>query len=223
LLAALPAREYQALLPHLELVPLLARTILYNPGQPISHVHFPIDGALSFLALSTRTGAIEVGMVGREGMAGLAVFLGADRSLTRCVVQVSGQAYRMTPRDFHRYVRPTGVLFPLLLRYTHFCVDQLSQAVACISRHNGEQRLCRWLLALHDRAGASSFRLTHEFLGNMLGLRRASVTGAASNLQVRGLIRYSRGRLTIRDRDGMEQTACPCYGTVQAEWDRLFG
>jgi CRP-like cAMP-binding protein len=211
-------------LPHLEPVPLPPRAVLHEPGEPIAHVHFPCSGVLSVLHPSDGRGVgIEVGVIGCEGVAGLAVFLGVERTPARCLVQVPGEALRMRARDFRTRVGRDTALHGLLLRYTHAFLAQVSQAAACISLHPVEKRLAGWLLMVQRRAGSDTFPLTHEFLAALLGVRRASVTEAAQGLQGGGLIRYRKGRLTVADRRGLESVACDCHRVSQAAMDRVPG
>jgi CRP-like cAMP-binding protein len=224
LLAALPRQEYDRLLPHLETVPLAARAVLYEAQRPIAHVYFPGSGVVSLLCPPEGRGeGIEVGVVGREGMAGLPVFLGAETASTRCVVQVAGTAQRMGADDFRAGVRRDGPLHGLLLRYTHAFLTQVSQSVACNALHPVGQRLARWILSVHGRLEADHFPLTHAFLAAMLGVRRASVSQAVRALQQDGLIRHVRGQVTVLDRDRLDRAACGCQRIVQAEMDRLSG
>jgi CRP-like cAMP-binding protein len=218
LLAALPAAEQAALVPHLDLVSVPARTPLYEPGEPIRHVYFPVAGVVSLLA-----GDIEAGVVGPEGMVGLPVFLGIEHSPGPCLVQIPLQAMRMAADDFRSRVAPDSALHELLLRYTHFLLCQVSQSLACCSAHEVQQRLCRWLLMVHDRAGTDQFPLTQEFMASMLGVRRASVSEVAARLQERGLIRYSCGQVSVLDRAGLEETSCECFRLLRAECERVFG
>ncbi len=222
LLAALPPREYARLRRHLEPVRLAMGDVLHHPGQPVPHVHFPVSSVLSLLAVLHEGGGVEVGLVGPEGMAGLPLLLGARTSATRCVVQIPGEALRMWAEAFQDKVGPGSPLHNLLLRYTHAFLAQVSQAAACNSKHPVEQRLCRWLLAMQDRAGGDGFPLTHEFLAAMLGVRRASVTEVAQVLRGAGLIRYTRGNVTVLDRPGLEAAACECHAVSQAELARVF-
>jgi CRP-like cAMP-binding protein len=223
LLAALPAREYARLRPYLSACALEHRAVLYEPGARVSHVYFPCSGVLSMLLGPPDSRGVEVGVVGREGMAGLSVFFGTGMTPARCVVQVPGEALRMRAADFRRHVGRDGALHGLLLRYTHVFLAQVGLALACNSLHALPRRLCRWLLMIHNRAGADEFSLTHEFLAAMLGVRRATVTEAALGLQQKGLVRYGRGRMTILDRRGLESAACRCYGAIQSEMDHLPG
>jgi CRP-like cAMP-binding protein len=224
LLAALPSRELNRLVPHLERVSLPLRAILHEPGQPFKHLYFPLSGLLSLLsARNGQGGSIEIGVVGCEGMAGLPVFLGTKVASTLSLVQVPGEALRLRTNKFHRLVKRQSKLHEMLLRYTHVFLTQVSQWVACNSLHSVEKRLCRWLLAVHDRATHDHFPLTHQFLASMLGVRRASVTEAARRLRKAGLIHYGGGQLTILDRRGLEGAVCGCYHAVRAEMVRLLG
>lgn len=223
LLSALPRREYNRLLPHFDRVPLTFKAVLHEPGQSISHLYFPTSGMLSLLrGRDGREGGMEIGVVGREGMTGLPVFLGWDTAVTRGMVQVPGEALRIPADKFRLLVGRDSVLHELLLRYVHVFLTQLVQGVACNSLHSVEKRLCRWLLTVHDRAGCDRFPLTHEFLAAMLGVRRASVTEAARRLRQAGLIRYGGGQLTVLNRRGLERTVCECYRLIKAELNRLL-
>lgn len=219
LLGALPADEYDGLLPNLELTPLASRATLYQPGEPLTHVYFPVSGVVCLLTVLSGGKGVEVGVVGREGLVGLPAFLGSGHSPGRCLVQVPGHAYRL-PRE--AFLRASGHLDCLLLRYTHWLLCQVSQSVACMAAHSLERRLCRWLLMLHSRAGGRPFPLTHSILASMLGVRRASVSDVVARLQKRGLVHCGRGRLSLPDPSRLEGCACECHGAVQAEWDRLF-
>jgi len=221
LLAALSRREQARLLPHLEPVSLRFEEVLYEPDGLIRHVYFPISGMISLvLALEDSLGA-QVGRVGNEGMIGLPVFLGVPTSYTRAFVEISGEALRMKAQVFRQELRRAGTLSSLLLRYTQTLMRHSERLTACNTWHTVEQRLCRWLLVAHDRVRADQFEVTQEFLSQMLGAHRQSVTLAASSLQKAGLIRYSRGKLTILDRQGMEAAACECYWAVKEIFDRL--
>ena len=221
LLAALPPREYDRLRPHLEPVTLMFRTILHEPDQTIPFVYFPESGVISVLVPPEGKGeGVEVGMVGREGVVGLPVLLGADMTPARWVVQAPGAALRMATETFRAQLA-RGTMHDLLLLYTNAFLAQVSQSVACNALHAIEERLCSWLLMVRTRVESDQFRLTHAFLAAMLGVRRASVTQAATGLQRDGLIRYSRGRLEVLDRDGLESAACGCHRIAQAELDRL--
>jgi CRP-like cAMP-binding protein len=223
LLAALPPREYARLAPSLERIPLDFKAVLYEPGNAATDVHFPLSGALSVVSPAEgRPEGIEVAVVGREGMVGLPVFLGVESAYFRCLVQVPGESLRMGGAEFRTRVRRHSALHGLLLRFTHAFVIQVARTVACNALCPVEKRLCRWLLSVHDRADDDHFPLTHEFLAAMLGVRRASITEAARKLRDAGLIHYGAGRLTVRDRGGLESASCGCYRTVQDELDRAL-
>lgn len=221
LLAALPRKEYIRLLAHWERVPMDFKQVLYVPGEPIKYVYFPNKGIVSLLIIMSDSNAAEVGRVGNEGMAGLPVFLGVDTAPTQAIVQVPGDCMRMKADIFKASVNSSDTLHGLLQRYTHALFIQASQSVACKSHHSMQQRCCRWLLMTHERVETNQFPITHEFLSQMMGVRRASVSEVANVLQKAGLIRYSRGQLTIQDRLGLEFAACECYQKVKAEFDRL--
>jgi CRP-like cAMP-binding protein len=165
---------------------------------------------------------VEVGTVGNEGMLGLPVFLGADSSPGAAFCQVPGRALRMPAEALRAAASVEGPLRDLLQRYAQALMDQIAQSAACNRAHSTEERLCRWLLMTHDRVGADRFPLTQEFLGQMLGVRRAGVSATASILQRAGFIRYSRGTITITDRAGLESASCGCYRVVRDEFDRLL-
>lgn len=223
LLAALPTEEYERLLPNLETVSLNFKQILYNVNEPIEYIYFPSNYVVSMLTIMENGEAVEVGTVGNEGMVGLPVFLGADKIPGQAFAQIPGDGMRMRADVFTREVTPNTPLFNLLQRYTQALFNQIAQSAACNRLHSIEERLCRWLLMTHDRVGADQFPLTQEFMGQMLGVRRAGVSVTAAILQKAGFIRYSRGKMTISDRASMEDSACECYGIVKAEFDRLLG
>jgi CRP-like cAMP-binding protein len=224
LLSALPSREYNRLLPHLDHVALPFRAVLHELGQPVSHVYFPTSGMLSLLlAREGRGASMEVGVVGREGVAGLSVFLGAESEPMRSIVQVPGESLRIRADMFRTLVGRDSKLHDLLLRYVNVFLVQLTHGVACNALHSVEKRLCRWLLTVQDRAACDHFPLTHEFLAAMLGVRRASVTEAARRLRQAGLIRYGGGQLTVLDRRGLERSVCGCYRLLKSELSQLMG
>jgi CRP-like cAMP-binding protein len=223
LLTGLPRKEYNRLHPHLEKVSLPLRDVLYEPNGPIPHVYFPLEGVVSLVAIMDGGFSLEVGVVGNEGMVGTPVFLGCQSSLTRAISQVAGDAIRMETKVFQEEMLRRGALYSLVQRSTQAMINQISQSTVCNHRHSVKKRLCRWLLMSHDRVGTDEFPLTHEFLAQMLGVRRPTVTAAAGSLQSAGLIRYHRGRVTVVDREGMEAASCECYGVVAEELDRLLG
>jgi len=197
------------------------KQVLYVPGELIKYVYFPNSGIVSLLNIMSDNIAAEVGMVGNEGMAGLPVFLGVDTTPNQAIVQAPGNCLRMKAEVFKALVNSSDTLHCLLLRYTHALMMQTSQSVACKSHHSVQQRCCRWLLMTHDRVETNQFPITHQFLSQMMGVRRSSVTEVANLLKKAGLIRYYRGQLTIQDRLGLESAACECYQKVKVEFDRL--
>jgi CRP-like cAMP-binding protein len=223
LLAALPGRNYRRLLPGLELVTLNFGDVLYEPGQKIRHVYFPGNSLVSLLTLVDGRMALEVGMVGREGMVGLPLALGADVSPVRALVQGTGTAMRMQSARFSREIRKSPQLQQGVHRYANALMAQVSQTAACNRFHVVVARLARWLLMTRDRVQSGEFRLTHEFLGHMLGVRRVGVTTAARTLQRRKLIDYSRGNIRILDDKGLEAAACECYKLVSAKSNGIPG
>lgn len=223
ILAALPRPELERCLPHLERVVYPIRQVLHAPGEPITAVHFPESGWISMLAVLADGGAAEVGLIGREGVVGLPLFFGTDRSPAEAMWQSGSVALRMSAEAFREATAEGTTLRSLVLRYAMCFTAQVSQTAACNGRHSIEQRLARWVLVAHDRDEADEFPITHEFLSMMLGVRRAGVTVVAGRLQKAGLIRYRKGLMTVTDRAGLEAHACECYGVVRREYDRLLG
>lgn len=215
LLAALPKKDYEVLQRHLEEVPLLFAHVIYESGGPITDVYFPNSGIISVLAGSGERSTLEVGLVGKEGMIGLGAFLGVNSSHHRAVVQGAGSALKMKARHLREAWRNDGALPRVLLRYSHSVLTQMSQLAVCNQFHALEARLARWLLMTHDRIDGDEFQITQNFLSNMLGVRREGVSVAAGTLQKLGLIHYSRGRLTMVDRTGLEAKSCSCYGIMK--------
>lgn len=215
LLAALPRKDYQRLHAALEPVTLTYGEVLYEPGEPIRHVYFPIDSLVSLLTTVEGHKALEVGLVGREGMVGTSLALGTDIAPVRALVQGTGTAMRMSAARFREELRISLPLQGELSRCTHAKLAQARQTAACNRFHVLEARLAHWLLTTRDRVGSDRFLLTQEFLANTLGVLRVAVTKAAGNLQQRKLIRYSRGKIRILDRKGLEGAACGCYRIVR--------
>ena len=217
LLALLPENEYARLLPKLEQVDLTFGKNIYDRGEPIRFVYFPTSGLISLLAYVEDRVPLEVGLIGSEGMAGLPVFLGVETSLHRAVVQGAGSALSMRAADFLDECRSGGALPMILQRFTHSLLAQVSQSAACNRFHALEARLARWLLMTSDRVRKPEFRITQEFLSNMLGVRREAVSKSATVFQQQQLIRYSRGHISIINRAELEKKACPCYGLIKDE------
>ena len=222
LLAALPKKEYQHLLPDLEQVDLTFGDILFNPGDTIRYVYFPNNSIISLLSAVEDRALLEVGLVGKDGMAGLPVFMGVNKSRNRALVQGAGTAMRMKSAALRKEVNNGNALRNLLHLYTHSLLTQISQSAACNRFHLVNARLARWLLMTHDRVAGDEFHLTQEFLSHMLGVRREQVTLAAGSLQKRKLISYSRGQIKILNRTGLEAVACKCYRLVKEEYDNFL-
>jgi CRP-like cAMP-binding protein len=223
LLAALPKKEYQNLLPELEHVTLTFGDILFEPGDTIRHVYFPNDSIISLLSSVEDRALLEVGIVGNDGMAGLSVFMGVNKSRNRALVQGTGTAMKMKSAALRKEVSNGGALRNLLHLYTHSLLTQISQSAACNRFHLVNARLARWLLMTHDRVEGDGFHLTQEFISHMLGVRREQVTLAASSLQKQKLISYSRGQIKILNRVGLEAISCKCYRVVKDEYDNFLG
>lgn len=220
LLRALSAEARASLFPDLEIVDVPYRQVLYRPNDSTRFVYFPLSGVISILAVTGDSTGVEIASVGREGMANVNLFLGVDQAQCEAVCQAPARVARLTGADLKKHTENGGELGQLLLRYMSAYLGQLSQSVACNRLHPLEERCARWLLMMQDRAG-DQFPITHEFLSNMLGVRRATVTVAAGILQKAGLIRYTRGKMTVLDRAGLEAASCECYGTVRQMFERL--
>ena len=223
LLAALSAAEYQRLLPNLEPVALTLRQALYEPDEVMSHVYFPTTSMISLLSLVEDGPDVETAVLGKEGMLGLPIFFRASISSARAMCQVAGDAVRMPAAAFREVVALEGPLPDLLHRYTQALFNAVAQTAACNRRHSTDQRCARWLLATHDAVDVERFPFTQEFLGLMLGLRRASVTEAVGRLRQAGAIEYRHGTIVIVDERRLESAACGCYRRIKGEFDRLFG
>ncbi len=215
LLAAVPREEHKRLLAVLEPVTLTFGEVLYEPGDPIRHVYFPVVGLVSLLTLVDQHLALEVGLVGNEGMVGIPLALGEDVSTIRALVQGEGSAMRMKSTTFLKELRRSPNLQRALNHYTNTLMAQVAQTAACNRFHVVEERLARWLLMTRDRVQANDFPMTQEFLSHMLGVRRVGITKAAGALQRHNLIRYSRGKISILDGKGLEAAACQCYRVVK--------
>jgi CRP-like cAMP-binding protein len=223
LLAALPGSEYQRLSPHLESVQMPHGQILYEEDGPVEYVYFPTGCLISLVTLMQSGATIEVGLVGNEGMSGITALLGEGTSPERAIVQIADGAMRAKFSVIQEEFRRGGALHDLLLRYTRSFVKQVAQTAACNASHTVEERLARWFLMCSERVNSEELNLTQEFISQMIGTRRATVSMAASALQTEGLIKYNRGHIRIIDHEGLEDFACECYAAVKAEFDRLFG
>jgi len=222
LLAALPAKDYERLLPHLELSPLKLGAALYESGAEQAHVYFPTDSIVSLLYVMQDGSSAEIAVVGKEGMVGIALFMGGETTPSRAVVQSAGYAYRITGERLKKEFEAGGALQHLLLRFTQALITQMAQTAVCNRHHSVEQQLCRWLLLSIDRLPSNELTMTQGLIANMLGVRREGVTEAAGKLQEAGLIRYSRGKISVLDRSKLEARVCECYAVVRRETDRLL-
>ena len=223
LLAALPDKVFQRLHPHLKTISVRPKQMLYKQGEPIQRVYFPIGGVFSVTtALSTGT-MVETATIGNEGMLGVEVFLTDDSiAAGNTFMQVpDGGVQVISAAAFRRAVATPGALRNLIGRYTQAVIAQMMQSTACNAVHQVPQRCARWLLMTHDRMHEQDFTLSHEFLAMMLGVQRPTVSAVAATLQKAGLIRYTHGRVTVRDRQGLEAASCECYPIIRAHFDQL--
>jgi CRP-like cAMP-binding protein len=222
LLAALPATEWERLAPQLELVELSLGAVLYESGMAMSHVYFPTTAIVSLLYVLENGASAEIAVVGREGVVGIALFMGGGTTPSRAVVQSAGLGYRLRAQLIQDEFKQAGPVMHLLLRYTQALITQMAQTAVCNRHHSLDQQLCRWLLLSLDCLRTNQLVMTQELIANMLGVRREGVTEAALKLQRLGLIRYARGHITVLDRPGLEQRVCECYDVVKREYDRLL-
>jgi CRP-like cAMP-binding protein len=218
-LEALPAAARHRFLAQLTPVTLSVKDVLFEPGQVITDVYFPISGVISLVTPLEDGNIVEVATIGNEGIVGVPLRNGGSLAV-RAISQVAGSALRMSADVFLAELASEKALRDIVQVYTQALFGQIAQAAACNRMHSNEERLSRWLLMSHDRVGRDVFDITHEFLGQMLGSRRATVTLSMGVLQAAGLIRYHRGRVTILDRQGLEEVSCECYGVIQAAFDK---
>jgi CRP-like cAMP-binding protein len=223
LLAALPTDDFRRLVPCLKTVPIRVKQVLLKCGEPLRDVYFPNGGVASITTTLLDGTTIEAATVGDEGMVGIEAFLTADAVAPGDVlIQVPDtSAERMSVEDFRRETAESGAFHDLIARYTQVVIAQMMQTTACNAMHDVRQRCARWLLMTHDRMHQADFHLSHEFLAGMLGVQRPTVSVVAETLQEAGLIRYTRGHVTVCDRKGLEATACECYPIIQAHFNRL--
>ncbi len=222
LLAALPDAERHRLLPNLELAPMPLGKALYESGDRLQHVYFPINSIISLLYIMEDGASAEIAVVGNEGIVGIALFMGGETMPNRAVVQSEGEAYRLNGQLLKDEFNRAGAFQHLLLRYTLAMFAQMAQTAVCNRHHSIDQQLCRWLLLSLDRLPANKLVMTQELIANMLGVRREGVTEAAGKLQDAGLIEYNRGHITVLDRAGLEARVCECYEVVRKEFLRLL-
>lgn len=223
ILAALPREVCERLVPHLRMRTLAVRDVLQTRGVALEHVVFPLTGVASMVSTGAGGGSVEVATIGCEGMVGLPLLLGGESASAEVFVQVPGEGLSMTAAHFERHIEGERSLMRTLLLYTQALLTQVAQCSACNNYHEATERCARWLLQTHDRVKGDQFPLTQEFLGLMLGVRRATVTITAQGLQERGLIRYHRGIVTVLNRSGLEKSACDCYRLINHEFVRLLG
>lgn len=222
LIAALPANVQERLLPNLELVSLPLGKVLYESGDTLRHVYFPVDCIVSLLYVMENGDSAEISVVGKEGLIGIALFMGGQSTPSRAIIQSGGYAYRMVGQKFKDEFNRYTEMLMLLLRYTQSLITQMAQTAVCNRHHSINQQLCRWLLLSLDRLPDNRLTMTQELIANMLGVRREGVTEAAGKLQKLGVIEYSRGQITVLDRPQLEQLSCECYAVVKKETDRLM-
>ena len=222
LIAALPDAEWARWEPHVEWVSLPLGEVLYEPGRVLSHVYFPTTAIVSMLYVMENGASAEIAVVGKEGLVGIALFMGGETTPSRAVVQSAGEGWRLPSARIKEEFSRAGPAMHLLLRYTQALITQMSQTAVCNRHHSLEQQLCRWLLLSLDRLEGDELVMTQELIANMLGVRREGVTEAALKLQKMGVIRYARGRIKVTDRSALEAQTCECYAVVKREYDRLL-
>jgi len=222
LIAALPSAERERWLPQLEWVQMPLGEVLYESGSVLTHVYFPTTSIVSLLYVMENGASAEIAVVGNEGIVGISLFMGGGSTPSRAVVQSAGQGYRLDAQAMKEEFDRAGPVLHLLLRYTQALITQMAQTAVCNRHHSLDQQLCRWLLLSLDRLPGNQLVMTQELIANMLGVRREGVTEAALKLQKAELIRYSRGRITVLDRGGLERRTCECYAVVKREYDRLL-
>ncbi|MDV6342615.1 Crp/Fnr family transcriptional regulator [Nitrosomonas sp. Is35] len=222
LLNSLTPEEYERISPYLELVEMPLGNVLYESGEKLHYVYFPIDCIISLLYVMENGSSAEIAVVGFEGAIGIAHFMGGKTMPNRAVVQSAGYSYRIRPNHFMQEFDRHGAMLHIMLKYTQAIITQMAQTAVCNRHHSVDQQLCRWLLLSLDRLSTNELVMTQELIANMLGVRREGVTEAAGKLQQAGLIQYSRGHITVLDRQGLEERVCECYQVVKKEFERLL-
>jgi CRP-like cAMP-binding protein len=221
-LAALPVSIRESWAAELELVDLPLGQVLHEPGATLSYVYFPTTAIVSLLYVLENGASAEIAVVGYEGVVGVSLFMGGKSSPSRGVVQSAGRGFRLRAQFMETEFNRAGPAMHLMLRYTQALITQMSQTAVCNRHHSLDQQLCRWLLLSLDRLQGDELVMTQELIANMLGVRREGVTDGATKLQHAGLIQYSRGRIRVLDRPGLEARTCECYAVVKKEYDRLL-
>ena len=222
LLTVLPPEVWERWQPLLEAVEMPLGKVLYESGGRLEHVYWPTTSIISLLHIMENGASAEIAVVGNEGLVGVSLFMGGETTTGRAVVQSAGRGFRLRASVLMQEFNRVGEVMHLLLRYTQALLTQMAQTAVCNRHHTLDQALCRWLLLSLDRLPGPELVMTQDLIANMLGVRREGVTEAAGRLQVAGLIRYRRGRITVLDRDGLEARCCECYAVVKREYDRLL-
>ena len=222
LLRTLAADSMVRLLPHLECIELPLGTVLYESGEALRHVYFPVDCIVSLLYVLLDGSSAEIAVVGNDGLVGIPLFMGGETTPNRALVQSAGHAYRLPGPRLKEEFHSNDALQGLFLRYTQALITQMAQTVVCNRHHTVHQQLCRWILLSLDRLHSNQLKMTQELIANMLGVRREGVTDAAGKLQRLGVIHYQRGHITVLDRPRLETLCCECYTVVKKETDRLM-
>ncbi len=222
LLAGVSDEELARLLPNLQQISLPLGQVIYESGEKMDYVYFPTTAIISLLYIMENGSSAEIGVVGNDGLVGIAIFMGGDTTPNRAVVQSAGKTFKMKSTMMKDEFTRGGRFHNLCLRYTQALITQISQTAVCNRLHSVDQQLCRWLLLTHDRLPTDRIIMTQDLIANMLGVRREGITHAARRLQTVGYISYVRGDMTILDRKGLESSVCECYKVVRAEYDRLL-
>jgi CRP-like cAMP-binding protein len=222
LLSVLPDAEWQRWLPQLERVDMPLGQVLYESGDTLKYMYFPLTSIVSLLYVMENGASAEIAVVGNEGLVGVSLFMGGESTSSRAVVQSAGTGCRLKANIMKEEFDKAGPVLHLLLRYTQALLTQMAQTAVCNRHHSLDQQLCRWLLLSLDRLEGHELVMTQELIANMLGVRREGVTEGALNLQKDGLIRYARGHITVLNRKGLEARTCECYAVVKREYDRLL-
>jgi CRP-like cAMP-binding protein len=223
LLAGISKEELARLLPNLLPISLPLGEVLYESGEELDYVYFPTTAIISLLYIMENGSSAEIGVVGNDGMVGIAIFMGGNTTPNRALVQSAGKAFKMKAGLMKDEFTRGGRFHNICLRYTQALITQISQTAVCNRLHSVDQQLCRWLLLSHDRLPSNRIIMTQDLIANMLGVRREGITHAARRLQKDGYIKYVRGDMTILNRKGLEESVCECYEVVRTEYDRLLG
>jgi CRP-like cAMP-binding protein len=222
LLATIPEEAQKTLFPSLKKISLPLGKVLYESGDVLHHVYFPTDAIISLLYVMEDGASAEISVVGKDGLVGIAVFMGGESTPSRALVQSAGTAYRLSANVFRELFNQDSTIRMQILRYTQSLITQMAQTAVCNRHHSIDQQLCRWLLLSLDRLPGNRLTMTQELIANMLGVRREGVSEAAGKLQILGVIKYYRGQITVHDRPKLEEMCCECYSVVKRETDRLL-